>query len=253
MATESLPNERLRDAMRRAGHTYDSLGEKIGADPKTIERWITTGRIPYGRNRRGTALELGESETWLWPSTQTARQAEQAAKSELVQIYPRRSMLTPDDWMRLFSKATAYIDVLVYAGLFLPEQMPMAVELLRTKAADGARVRLLLGEPNSAAVATRGIEEGIDDAVATKVQNALSLLRHSLVKATNVSVRLHSTTLYTSMYRSDDEMIANPHVIGLPAAQAPALHLRRLVPGGLFDTYALAYDRVWEDAKPAWT
>lgn len=253
MTNEDVSNERLRDAMRRAGHTCESLGERLGVDPKSIERWITKARVPYARNRRDAAGELDESETWLWPTTRTARQAEQASKSELVQLYPRRSMLTSDDWMRLFSKATAFIDVLVYAGLFLPEQMPMAVELLKAKGADGVRVRLLLGEPNSAAVATRGLEEGIDDAVAIKVQNALSLLRKPLAKAANVSVRLHSTTLYTSIYRSDDEMIANPHIVGLPAAQAPVLHLRRLVPGGLFDTYTVAYERVWEDGKPAWT
>ncbi|GMA87491.1 hypothetical protein GCM10025868_27410 [Angustibacter aerolatus] len=47
-------------------------------------------------------------------------------------------------------------------------------------------------------------------------------------------------------------MLANTHVLGLPAAQAPVLELRRLAAGGLFDTYAAMYDRVWDDAEPAW-
>lgn len=248
-----MSNERLRDAMRRSGHDYESLGVAIGVDPKSVERWVTLGRVPFPRNQVDAARAVGEDSMWLWPTARNARQTDQAASSELVQLYPRRSMLTPDDWLRVFSIASTFIDVLVYAGLFLPEQVPAAVDLIKAKAADGVRVRLLLGEPSAAAVGVRGIEEGIGDAVATKVQNALSLMRRPLAKAPNVAVRLHGTTLYTSIYRGDDEMIANPHVIGLPAAQAPALHLRRLAPGGLFDTYAAAYDRVWEDSKPAWT
>jgi hypothetical protein len=247
-----MTNERLRDALARSGHSYESLGELIDVDAKSIQRWVALDRVPHGRNRHTAADILGEKDTWLWPNAPGAR-SEQAAQSELVQLYPRRSALTYDDWIRFFSRATTFLDVLVYAGLFLPEHMPGAIDLIKDKAAAGVRVRLLLGEPGSAAVAVRGVEEGIGDAVETKVRNALSLLKRPLVKASNVTVRLHGTTLYTSIYRIDDEMIANPHVIGLPAAQAPALHLRRIATGGLFDTYATAYDRVWDDAKPAWT
>lgn len=48
-------------------------------------------------------------------------------------------------------------------------------------------------------------------------------------------------------------MIVNPHVYGIPAPHAPALHLRRLSAGSLFETYARSFDRVWETAKlPKW-
>jgi hypothetical protein len=248
-----VSNERLRDALNRTGHSYESLGEAIGVDPKSIQRWVIHDRVPHGRNRHAAAKELGESDAWLWPTAASSVRSDEAARSELVQLYPRRSAMAADTWDRLFSNATTFIDILVYAGLFLPEQMPAAIEMIKSKASEGVRVRLLLGEPNSAAVALRGIEENIGDAVAIKVRNALSLLKRPLSKAPNVTVRLHGTTLYTSTYRVDDEMIVNPHVIGLPAAQAPALHLRRVAVGGLFDTYAAAYDRVWDDAKPAWT
>lgn len=84
--------------------------------------------------------------------------------------------------------------------------------------------------------------------MATKTRNALDLIRRALDRCPGVQLRLHDTTLYTSVYRADDAMIANPHVLGLPAAQAPALHLRRLGGGGLFDTYADLFDRVWDTA-----
>jgi hypothetical protein len=86
--------------------------------------------------------------------------------------------------------------------------------------------------------------------VPTKVRNALDLLRLALDDVPGVSIRQHGTTLYTSIYRADDRMIANTHAHGLPAAQAPALHLHRLSAGGLFDTHVKMFDRIWDDAEP---
>ena len=248
-----MSNERLRDAVLSAGQSPVSIGEHIGVDPKTVERWITQDRTPYARHRVRVAELLGQRETYLWPDAISPERAERASRSELVELYPRRALIAPGEYERLFTEASAFVDVLVYAALFLPEQNPQLVDVLREKGASGTRVRVMLGDPTSQAVYVRGFEEGIDDAVATKVRNAITLLKKPLSKARGVSVRLHGTTLYTSVYRGDDEMIANPHVYGLPAAQAPALRLRRLSAGGLFETYAAMYDRVWENAKPAWS
>jgi transcriptional regulator with XRE-family HTH domain len=248
-----MSNERLRDAVLSAGESATSIGEQLGVDPKTVERWITQGRTPYARHRIRLAELLDQRETYLWPDAISQERADRASRSELVELFPRRALINPGEYQRLFEEANAFIDILVYAGLFLPEQNPHLVDLLRGKGADGARVRILLGDPTSQAVYVRGFEEGIDDAVATKVRNAITLLKKPLAKAKGVTVRVHGTTLYTSIYRGDDEMFANPQVYGLPAAQAPALRLRRLSAGGLFETYAAMYDRVWEHAKPAWT
>jgi len=248
-----MSNERLRDSILGSGLTASSLGQRIGVDPKTVERWITRGRTPYARHRVRVAEELGERESYLWPESISQERADLASRSELVELFPRRSLIHPDEYKRLFAESDAFIDVLAFAALFIPEQNPHLVDLLREKAEEGVRVRILVGDPNSQAVMVRGYDEGIGDAVAIKVRNAITLLQKSLAKAKGVSVRTHGTTLYTSIYRGDDDMLANPHVYGLPAAQAPALHLRRLAAGGLFDTYAAMYDRVWEDAKPAWT
>ena len=81
------------------------------------------------------------------------------------------------------------------------------------------------------------------------MRNALAIVR-CLAGQHGVEIRCHSTTLYNSIYRYDDEMIVNPHVYGIPAPHAPALHLRRLSAGNLFGTYAQSFDRVWDTAKP---
>lgn len=45
-------------------------------------------------------------------------------------------------------------------------------------------------------------------------------------------------------------MIVNTHVYGFPGAHAPALHLRRLSAGDLFETYSESLESVWRDATP---
>ena len=83
-----------------------------------------------------------------------------------------------------------------------------------------------------------------------KVRNALAFYR-PLAGHDGIEMRLHATTLYSSIYRFDDEMLVNPHVYGLPAAHLPVLHLRRTPAGRLFGTYAECFRRIWADAVPA--
>lgn len=65
-------------------------------------------------------------------------------------------------------------------------------------------------------------------------------------------MRLHDTTLYTSLFRYDDHLLVNPHVWGQPASANPLLHLRGTDDGGWFDNYAQSFEAVWASARP-WT
>ncbi len=71
-----------------------------------------------------------------------------------------------------------------------------------------------------------------------------------VINAPGVQVRLHDTTLYASIYRSDDTLLANVHAFGAPAAQNPVLHLHRVPGGRVFDHYMASFDRVWTGARP---
>jgi hypothetical protein len=65
-----------------------------------------------------------------------------------------------------------------------------------------------------------------------------------------VEFRLHSTTLYNSLYRADGQMLANGHLCGVGACMAPVSHIQRVAGGELFDAYAESIERVWESARP---
>lgn len=245
-----MANERLRDAMSRAGMDPDGLAAETGVDPKTVARWVSQNRIPYPKHRRKVAAVLQERESYLFPAAFPDERRSEASDSEIVRIYPRRAEIDREFWKRLIDDAARQIDVLVYAGLFFPEQQPDLPQILCDKVRDGTPVRLLMGKHGATPVLRRGSEEGIGDAVGSRIQNAMSFYRPH-VEHGCMEIRLHETTLYNSIFRFDDEMLVNSHVYGIPAAHAPVIHLRRLSGGELFDIYQGSFDLVWDGAVPA--
>jgi hypothetical protein len=243
-------NDRLGDALSGAGLSPHDLAARIDVDPKTVERWITQGRTPYPRHRREISALVRESESYLWPGALSAERRAEAAESEIVHVYAHRASIPNDTWTRMFTGAAEQVDILVYAALFLPEQQPKLVKQLCRQAENGTQIRFLLGDPECEAVARRGEEEGIGSAISAKIRNVLSFFAPHVDDGC-IDLRLHRTTLYTSIYRFDREMFANHHVLGLPAAHAPVMHLRQLDSGDLFTTYTDMFDRVWANSVPA--
>ena len=243
-----MPNDRLRDVLLRHELTPDQVADRLGVDPKTVERWITKSRTPYPRYRHAIATMVGEGEAYLWPDALPTDRRTEVAESEIVQVYPHRSSVPADLWDFLLERAKSRVDILVYVGMFMTDK-PDLLKTLRDKAAGGARVRLLLGERDAPAVTQRSIDEGIGEhTIAAKIDQAVAFFS-SLAEAPGIEIRTHGTVLYNSIYRFDDDMIVNPHVYGKVASHAPALQLRRLSAGDLFTTYEDSFDAVWDGAK----
>jgi hypothetical protein len=243
-------NDRLRTAMMRTGVTVDDLALCCGVDPKTVERWIGLGRVPHRTHRWTAARRLGYEESYLWPDVQrsVARRAE-AAQSELVRLYPDRASVPREVWLRLMHDATAQLDVLVFSGTFYAQTQPRIASMIADAAARGVEVRLCFGDPACEAVATRDEEERLGGTLAHKIRSSLTYYR-PLAGVDGCEMRLHSTTLYASLFRYDDEILANPHAYGEPASANPTLHLRRLDGGQVAEHYIACFERVWDSAKP---
>jgi len=242
-----MANERLRAALLEHGLTPSDLGDRVGVDHKTVERWLA-GRLPYRRYRYAIAVQVGVDESYLWPDALSRDQVTAASASEVLAIYPHRSDVPRQAWQQLFAGARREIGVLVYSGLFLSED-PLLRRILAEKAGAGVRVRILLGEPDSAQVAARGADEGVGDAQAAKIRNAL-VLHKPLRRLDGVEFRFHDTVLYNSIYFGDDELLVNTHVYGLTAAVAPVWHLKKVAGGEIALTYQESFERVWESAVP---
>jgi len=242
-----MPNDRLRTAMLERGLTPADLAATLQVDPKSIERWIK-GRTPYRRHRYAVAAQLGVDETYLWPDALSADQLANASESEIVNIYAHRWTVPSDLWRNFFGDADREIGVLVYSGLFVPEDAGI-LRTFRRKAEAGVSVRILLGDPDSEQVADRGADEGIDQSMSAKIRNAIVLYK-PLRGVEGIEFRLHRTVLYNSIYQADDQLLVNTHIYSFPASQAPVLHLRRVAGGDMVTTYLESFERVWEGAIP---
>lgn len=242
-----MVNERLRQAILDAELSLDDLAAEIGIDPKTAERWITKGRVPHPGNRVKTARMLGLDESVLWPQLQEAR-ARAVVGSEVLRVYPDRGAVPAGSWYELISSAKEHVDVLVYAGLFLSDGRADLATLLQRKGEEGVLIRLLVGDPECEAVARRGIEEGVGDAMAARIRLSMSYIEPA-VGAPGVDARLHQTTLYNSIFRFDDDVLVNTHAYGAVAAKSPVMHVRRIAGGRLFGHYVASFERVWEEAE----
>jgi hypothetical protein len=145
--------------------------------------------------------------------------------------------------------AREHISVLVFSGTFYAQTQPRIALMLADAAARGVQVRLCFGDPHSEAVAIRDREEGLGGTLGAKIRSSLTYYR-DITAAGDCEVRLHGCTLYASLFRYDDEIIADPHALGAPASANPALHLRRLDGGQVAAHYMTSFERVWAIAKP---
>ena len=220
-------------------------------DAKTVERWITKGRLPHRTHRMAVARLLDVDEVYLWPQVLAALATQSASVAELLQLHPSRSAVPHDLWRQLVTGTREAMDVLVYAGTFLFEQHDL-VSTIRDKAGDGVRVRILLGDETAPAVRLRAEEEGTVGGLEGRIQLHRRYLREVL-GLPGVELRNHGTTLYNSIYRFDHDLLVNGHAFGAPAAQSPVLHLRRVPGGRRWDHYMRSFEEVWKITGPSRT
>jgi transcriptional regulator with XRE-family HTH domain len=239
-------NESLRQAMLRARLRENDVAAHLGVDPKTVRRWLN-GRVPYPSSRAALADLVGADEADLWPEAGGPLSG-QSRPEELAAVYPHRWAIPRDVWTRFFESAEHEIGVLAYSALFLAEDAGL-LGIIEAKARNGVRVRFLLGNPDGSSVDVRGKEEGIGDAMAAKVRNALTHYR-PLARLENIEIRLHGAVLYNSIYRADEQLIVNQHAYGTPAAHSPTLCFHKSDSGDMTAVYLNSFERLWAIGEP---
>lgn len=65
MVLESSFGERLRTVMRERGFSYEQLGEALGMNPQTLNRYVLGQREPKARVAADMAVALGVEPMWL--------------------------------------------------------------------------------------------------------------------------------------------------------------------------------------------
>ncbi|RDI63936.1 hypothetical protein DFR76_109276 [Nocardia pseudobrasiliensis] len=230
--------------MLRAQLDSVMLAKAVGVDVKTVNRWLA-GRVPHQRTRLAVASVLSESETNLWPQTRPDLKAGSPATAEVLGAYGHRADIPHELWTSLLLGATEQVDIIGYAYPFVFELLPDAAEVVAEKCRNGIRVRLAFADPDCSHVIERDDLEQMHGTLPGRIRNALSMLG-PLTTASGCEVGLHTTHLYNSIFRFDDQMIVTPYLVRARGYQHPALHLRRLSPHGIFASFADQVEQVWE-------
>ena len=243
-------NEALRRAMAEARISDRQLAELCGVDTKTVARWITqAGRVPHARHRWAVCDALGEDEAVLWPVA--ARKAIKVGPDrEVISVYPYRSDCPSSLWRSLITKARRELTFAGYTNYFLWLEQAQFGTALRRKAAQGCRVRFLVGDPDSELTRAREEDEAVALTMSTRIRVTLAELEK--IKDHGVDARFSTGHAFLSVFRFDDDMIVTPLLTHSVGHDAPTLHLRRNQDNGVFDRFASHIDELWSRGTPVW-
>jgi transcriptional regulator with XRE-family HTH domain len=245
-----MPNDVLRRAIAEAKMTERQLAERIGADPKTVSRWVAEEhRTPHPRLRWQVSETLGVDEMELWP--QAVRAAIKTGPDrEIAAVYPAHAAVPDSVWRRLISDATREIMLCGYAPYWLWWQIPDLSATLRTKVEAGCRVRVIIGEPTMSLVASDEAATGAPLTLTARIEQTQHLVEPL---RDVIEVRRTGMGFGRSVYRGDDQAAADWWLHGQNGTDFPVIHLRRRQSGGLFDQMAVRHaEALWEDAHPVW-
>jgi len=226
--------------------TVADLATKCDVDAKTVERWISRGRVPHPRSRMRAAGVLGKDVEVLWP--EVARRAIKIGSDrELVGMYARRSDLPRSLFRELIDKADRRLWFGGYTSYFVWLEVPNAPATLGAKAQNGGDVRFLLGDPGSEITMAR---EGIE-ATPLTLATRIAMTRAEIAKSPEpLAVRLSDRHVAMSVWVFDDEAIVATHIGSGLGQDSVTLHLRRREAGGPFDRYVEHFESLWNDAVP---
>lgn len=243
-----VPNRQLRERMQQAGLSTARLAERTRIDQRTIQRWLDEGTRPQAANAKTVAESLGCTPADLWPEAYPLTGPVNAGLAS-VRVFASRAHIPVSLWQDLFASAERELTFCMYGGTFLFDNVPGFVSAIREAAARAVAIRFAVGDPASVGVRQRGIEEGIGEGLAARCRMTLKHLE-VLDGMDGVQIRTHGEPLYTSLFRGDDILYANHHILGYPASENPVIELKRDANPELWDRYTSAIERIWSMGSP---
>ncbi|WP_100485156.1 helix-turn-helix domain-containing protein [Mycobacteroides abscessus] len=252
-AAGTITNEQLKAKLREHGLSPAQFARKVGVELKTVRRWLANAHASVREdNARQAAKVLHCTPHDLWP-TKFPHEAAPIRPDTPVPfsptVYASRTQVPLAVWQDHFTAAQNTIDILVFAATFLFDTLDGFTTTLTDAARRGVQVRFLVGDPHGDNMTLRGEEEGIGESVKARSHNSVELLR-PYTATPGFDVRTHQTTLYTSIFRVDTDMIINFHIYGSPGRDNPVMIFSRNQEPRLWATFERAFNQVWEAAAP---
>src|SRR5262249_19257589 len=237
-----MANNALRRALAERRMTTGDLAERVGADPKTVARWVAEEhRTPHPRHRWAVADALEVDEALIWP--QAVRSSVKTGPDrEIVSAYTSRSAVPQAPWHHPIG----------YTSYFLWVESRGLQGMLRDKAGAGCSVRFLLGDPDSDVTRRREEIEGVALTIRTRIAVTLGELERLRAEAPSIEARFSDRHISLSVFQFDDQSLICQHLAAGLGHDSPTLHLRRRQDDGLFDRFAAHTEALWQAATPVW-
>jgi transcriptional regulator with XRE-family HTH domain len=243
-----VPNDTLRRALSEARLSERELAERIGADAKTVGRWVADeARMPHPRLRWAVADALGVDEVVLWPAA--ARAALKVGPDrEVAAVYPSHSAVPPAVWQHLVTGAKKEIVFADTVSYWYWWSVPDLTAILRERAEAGVRIRVIVGMSDDPVIRADEDATGVAMTLSSRIEQTLQLLEPI---RDVIELRRTNDGFGRSVYRGDDEAVAHWWIHGTLGIEFPAMHLRRRQDGGIFDQIAVRHvEALWESAAP---
>jgi hypothetical protein len=246
-----MPNVALRQAMTEARMNEQTLARHVGVDVKTISRWVAQDdRLPHPRHRWAASEVLGVDEGVLWPDA--IRSAVKTGPDrEVAAVYPYRSACPAALWRKLITGATREITCAGYTSYFLWIEQPNLAAALRRKAAQGCKVRFLVGDPDSEVTRQREEREATSLTVSTRIAVTMEQLER-LRDVEGIEARFSDRHIALSVFAFDDDMIVTPHLANLVGHNSPTFHFHHHQDDGVFDRFLMHVNALWDEGRDVW-
>jgi hypothetical protein len=205
--------------------SLDEFAEVVQVDVKTVRRWIA-GRTPYPRHRTRVASALDTTEHALWPdavpapATSSALEPTTRTPGDVVADYAYSSDPAAPKPAEILAAAVEQVEIVIPN---LASQ-PGDIALLRARAADGCRIRILIEDPR--------------------------YLVEPLLEVDAIVVRASPAGADHILYRADEQILLALRNISFPEQSPPLIHLRQVNYGGLFDRLVHDFEDRWDKATP---
>lgn len=171
---------------------------------------------------------------------------------EIVEVFPRRSNVPRELWAELIESARSEITLGGYTNYFFWTELPGFSELIRRKAEDGVRVRILVGDPEGDVTRHRESIENAPLAVSTRIRITLDELER-LGPTPGVEVRLSEANaeahVSRSIFRFDRDALVCEHIADRLGHGSLTFYLRRMQDGGPFDQYVTHIEHLWDGGR----
>ena len=231
------------------------LATQLGVSVKSVERWLgNANHVPHASTRADVSELLGVAEEMLWPkAVKTA--VKTGPDREIVSVYPYRSACPSSVWAQLIEGAAKELYFAGYTNYFLFLDQPAFHLTLQRKAAEGVRIRFLLGDPDGVVTRQREDIEQSALSVSTRIRITLETLR-KVGAVEGLEVRYSAAEdamnhVGLSVFRFDQDALVTPHLARLVGHDSPMMHLRHREQHGMFDRFADHAEELWDNGQPA--